>query len=113
MQSAGGGAVSEADGYGDGVWRPTMHPARSVRCCRPGLVDQSCPTRMLACMRTTLYIDDNLMTAALRAAGVDSKTRVVELALEMLIQSAARHRIAALHGAIPKVKASPRRRARR
>ena len=65
---------------------------------------------MLVCMRTTLNIDAELLAAAMQAAGVDSKTRVIELALERLIQTAAMHRIAALHGAIPKAKAPPRRR---
>ena len=65
---------------------------------------------MLVCMRTTLNIDDALLAAAMRAVGVDSKTRVIEMALEKLIQVAAMHRIAALHGAVPKAKAPPRRR---
>jgi Arc/MetJ family transcription regulator len=68
---------------------------------------------MLICMRTTLNIDGALLTAAMRAAGVDSKTRVIELALEKLIQAAAMQRIAALHGAVPKAKAPPRRRIRK
>ncbi|MDO8349296.1 MAG: type II toxin-antitoxin system VapB family antitoxin [Planctomycetota bacterium] len=64
-------------------------------------------------MRTTLDIDDELMAKALQAAGIDSKTRVIELGLAMLIQAAARQRLAALHGAVPKAKASPRRRPQR
>jgi len=62
-------------------------------------------------MRTTLNIDDNLLAAAMQAAGIDSKTRVIELALEMLVRQAARERIAALHGSVPGAKAPPRRRA--
>jgi Arc/MetJ family transcription regulator len=61
-------------------------------------------------MRTTLNIDGELLAAAMQASGVGSKTRVIELALEMLIRQAARERIAALHGAVPKAKAPPRRR---
>jgi Arc/MetJ family transcription regulator len=64
-------------------------------------------------MRTTLDIDAALLAAAMQAAGVDSKTRVIEIALEKLIQQAAMQRIAALHGALPKAKAPPRRRTRK
>jgi Arc/MetJ family transcription regulator len=65
---------------------------------------------MLVCMRTTLNIDDELLAAAMQASGVDSKTRVIELALDMLVRHAARERVAALHGASRKAKAPPRRR---
>ncbi|MFY9342250.1 MAG: type II toxin-antitoxin system VapB family antitoxin [Planctomycetota bacterium] len=61
-------------------------------------------------MRTTLNIDDELIAAAMHAAGVDSKTRVIEMALELMVRQAARERIAALHGAVPKAKAPGRRR---
>jgi Arc/MetJ family transcription regulator len=64
-------------------------------------------------MRTTLDIDDELMAAARKAVGVESKTRVIEMGLQALIESAARQRLAALHGALPKAKAPPRRRPRR
>lgn len=64
-------------------------------------------------MRTTLDIDDNLLAAAQRAVGVDSKTRVIEIALRALIEHAARKRLAALHGAVPKAKAPGRRRTNR
>lgn len=61
-------------------------------------------------MRTTLDIDEELMAKAQQAVGISSKTRVIELGLEMLIQAAARQRLAALHGAVPGAKAPPRRR---
>jgi len=61
-------------------------------------------------MRTTLDIDETLLAEAMQAAGLASKTRTIEIALEKLIQAAARERIAAMHGAIPRAKAPPRRR---
>jgi Arc/MetJ family transcription regulator len=64
-------------------------------------------------MRTTLNIDDELMAAARKAVGVESKTRVIEMGLRALVEAAARQRLAALHGALPKAKAPPRRRPRR
>jgi Arc/MetJ family transcription regulator len=64
-------------------------------------------------MRTTLNIDDELMAAARKAVGVESKTRVIEMGLRALVEAAARQRLAALHGALPTAKAPPRRRPRR
>ena len=64
-------------------------------------------------MRTTLDIDGELLAAAQRAAGVDSKTRVIEIALRALVERAARKRLAALHGALRKAKAPKRRRSAR
>jgi Arc/MetJ family transcription regulator len=64
-------------------------------------------------MRTTLDIDDDLMAKARHAVGVASKSRVVELALELLIQAAARQRLAALHGAVRGAKTTSRRRPQR
>ena len=73
-------------------------------------VDNADELGMLVCMRTTLNIDDALLAAAMRATGIDSKTRIIEVALEALIQAAARERIAAMYGRAPKAKAPPRRR---
>lgn len=64
-------------------------------------------------MRTTLNIDADLLAAAQLAAGVDSKTQVIEIALRALVAHAARKRLAALHGAVPKAGAARRRRAGR
>jgi Arc/MetJ family transcription regulator len=50
------------------------------------------------------------MAAARRAVGVDSKTRVIEIALRALVEHAARKRLASLRGALPKAKAPRRRR---
>ena len=61
-------------------------------------------------MRITLDIDDALLAAAMRATGIDSKNRVIEVALQSLIHAGAPERIAALFGQIPKAKAPKRRR---
>jgi Arc/MetJ family transcription regulator len=63
-------------------------------------------------MRTTLNIDGQLLAEAQRTTGLDSKTRVIELALRSLIEQAGRKRLAALHGAVPKARAPERRRTR-
>ena len=64
-------------------------------------------------MRTTLDLDEALVSEALRASGVSTKTAVVELGLKALIAEAARKRLAAFAGRIPGAKAPPRRRPRR
>jgi len=65
---------------------------------------------MLAGMRITIDIDDELMGAAQQVAGVAAKAAVIEIALRALVATAARQRLAAMHGALPKVKAPSRRR---
>jgi Arc/MetJ family transcription regulator len=60
-------------------------------------------------MRTTLNIDDRLIDEARRVTGVREKTMVIELGLRKLIEEAARHRLAALGGRIPRAR-TPRRR---
>lgn len=62
------------------------------------------------CMRTTLNIDEKLIDEARRATGVREKTAVIELGLRKLVEEAARRRLAALAGAIPKASAPRRRR---
>jgi Arc/MetJ family transcription regulator len=86
----------ELEGRGPGFLLPVAHAYE---------------TCILVCMRTTLDIDESLLMAAMEAAGMQSKTRVIELALERLVQAAARERIAAMHGTIRKAKAPARRRA--
>jgi len=62
-------------------------------------------------MRTTLNLDDNLMTAALAATGESEKTKVIHLGLQALIRQSAAGRLAALGGTAPAAKAAPRTRA--
>lgn len=64
-------------------------------------------------MRTTLDIDEQLLEDARRATGEKSKTAVIELGLQALIEKAARKRLAALGGAFPRARAAPRRRSSR
>jgi len=64
---------------------------------------------IFVCMRTTLDLDEKLLEDAQRATGTRGKTAVIEEGLRALVQHAARRRLAALAGAIPRAK-SPRRR---
>ena len=50
-------------------------------------------------MRTTLYIDDQLLDEAMRASGSTTKTRAVELGLRALVQREASRRLKAMFGA--------------
>lgn len=61
-------------------------------------------------MRTTLEIDPELLEEAIRVTGAPSKSVAVRQGLKALVDEAARHRLAALHGKIPELKAPPRRR---
>lgn len=61
-------------------------------------------------MRTTLDIDAKLLADAIAACGAPNKSAAVRLGLEALVNSAARHRLAALRGRLPDIQAPPRRR---
>lgn len=61
-------------------------------------------------MRTTLNIDDELITKAARLSGVDEKTSLVRLGLEALIARESARRLAALGGSEKKMKNIRRRR---
>ena len=62
-------------------------------------------------MKTTLDIDAELLEEAIRATGAPNTTVAVRLALEALVNQAARRRLKALRGAAPTLKVPPRRRA--
>lgn len=62
------------------------------------------------CMRTTLNIDNALITEATRLTGVKEKTSLVRMGLETLIQHEAAKRLAAMKGIAPEAFAAPRRR---
>ena len=49
-------------------------------------------------MRTNIDIDDRLMAAASKAAGLKTKKATVEAALRLLVQTRAQGRIRALRG---------------
>jgi len=61
-------------------------------------------------MRTTLNIDNDLITEATRLTGVKEKTSLVRMGLVSLIQREAGKRLAAMGGSDPNAKAPPRRR---
>jgi len=63
-------------------------------------------------MRTTLNIDDEMLSRASRLTGVQEKTALVRMGLEALIARASAARLAALGGTERKLQPTPRRRSR-
>ncbi len=61
-------------------------------------------------MRTTLNIDDALLTRAGEYTGEKEKAALVRMALEALIEREAARRLAALGGTMPGLTVPPRRR---
>ena len=61
-------------------------------------------------MRTTLALDDDLVSTAQEYTGIVEKTALVREALKSLIQREAARRLAALGGTMPELKDIPRRR---
>lgn len=61
-------------------------------------------------MRTTVKIDDDLVAEAADLTGVESRTRLLELALRALIERESARRLALLGGSEPDLVATPRRR---
>lgn len=61
-------------------------------------------------MRTTLNIDEALLTKASQLTGVHEKTTLVRMGLESLIAQASAARLAALGGTEKNLKPIPRRR---
>jgi len=61
-------------------------------------------------MRTTLNIEDNLITSASRLTGIKEKTTLVKLGLEALIAKESSKRLAKLGGTEKRLKTIPRRR---
>jgi Arc/MetJ family transcription regulator len=62
-------------------------------------------------MRTTLNVDDELLSRARRLTRITEKTALVHAGLEALIARASAHRLAALGGTERALKRIPRRRA--
>jgi Arc/MetJ family transcription regulator len=60
-------------------------------------------------MRTTLNIDDQLLSEARRITGVAEKTALVREGLKALIERESARRLAKLGGSEPKLKPVPRR----
>ena len=63
-------------------------------------------------MRTTLNIDESVLSRASELTGVREKTALVRMGLEALIARASAARLAALGGTEKKLKPIPRRRSR-
>lgn len=61
-------------------------------------------------MRTTLNIDEALLTEAMTSTGVHEKTAVIRMGLEALIERHAARRLAALGGSMPGLEIPARRR---
>lgn len=61
-------------------------------------------------MRTTLALDDELLSKAQQYTGIKEKSAVVREALKALIEREAARRLALLGGTQPRLKAPPRRR---
>lgn len=61
-------------------------------------------------MRTTLNIDENILTKASQLTGIKEKTALVRLGLEALIAREASKRLAKLGGTEKKLQPIPRRR---
>ena len=61
-------------------------------------------------MRTTLALDDDLVTAAQDFTGIGEKTALVREALKSLIERESARRLAALGGTMPELEDIPRRR---
>ena len=62
-------------------------------------------------MRTTLALDDKLMSKARAFTGVQEKSALVREALKALIERESARRLAKLGGSEPKLRTPPRRRA--
>ena len=61
-------------------------------------------------MRTTLDLDGDLLERALAETGAKSKTAVIEMGLQALLEREARKRLQALYGKGPRLEAARRRR---
>lgn len=64
----------------------------------------------MLCMRTTLDIDAGLLEEAMQVTGITTKRAVIEEGLRLLVQRAARSRLASLTGTVPDARAPSRRR---
>jgi Arc/MetJ family transcription regulator len=61
-------------------------------------------------MRTTLNLDDELLSAALRETRAKTKTEVIEMGLRLILEREARRRLKALRGRLPDLEEVSRRR---
>lgn len=61
-------------------------------------------------MRTTVTIDDDLLSKAIEYTGIKERGTLLRMALEQLVALEAERRLAKLKGAFPDMVAPPRRR---
>ena len=61
-------------------------------------------------MRTTVNLDDELITKAIKMSGLTDRSLLLKEALTALIQRESARRLASLGGSEPQLKAIPRRR---
>ena len=61
-------------------------------------------------MRTTVTLDDELLSQAREFTGIQENSALIRKALESLVQHEAARRLARLGGTSPGLKAAPRRR---
>ncbi len=61
-------------------------------------------------MRTTLNLDDELLSQARQLSGISERTLLIREALKALVQRESARRLAALGGSEPQLEAIPRRR---
>ena len=64
-------------------------------------------------MRTTLNLDDDLLSEAQRLSGISERTLLIREALRALVQRESARRLAALGGSEPALEGVPRRRSTR
>ncbi len=61
-------------------------------------------------MRTTVTLDDELVTQAVSLTGIEEKTALIRQALKVLVERESARRLARLGGSQPDLKPIPRRR---
>lgn len=61
-------------------------------------------------MRTTVTLDDELLSQARTFTGIQENSALIQQALKTLVQREAARRLARLGGSAPGLKAAPRRR---
>jgi Arc/MetJ family transcription regulator len=61
-------------------------------------------------MRTTINLDDELISAAQRITGIEERTALIHEGLKALIARESARRLARLGGSAPKLEPVPRRR---
>lgn len=64
-------------------------------------------------MRTTVTLDDELLSQARSFTGIQENSALIQQALKMLVQREAARRLARLGGSAPDLQAAPSSRARR